>query len=340
MEKCFPSVFQNEKLCRRLADEIKQARFPHAYILAGKPGTGKRTIALQIAAALACKNQVVFPCGVCASCEKILGGFSPDVIRIRKEPDKKEFTINLIREIKDTLYIAPNELEKRVYILEDTETMNANAQNAFLKMLEEPPSYVVFLLLCSDTEKLLETIKSRAPILYAEQISPENIQKFLLEHSARARELHAEAPEKLTDISIAADGSIGAALTLCESNNKYIEVHDLVISFLRAWIAPSLLDLDLFCDCLPLDGEGMLGFFSTLKKALRDIAVYNHTESAETLFFTDTTLLDDISYRVTARKALSLYESINAIEEKLKFYLDLRLAAVTFCADARRIMIE
>ena len=73
MKSCFSSMYQNEKLRSRIAAEIAEERFPHAYILAGKPGTGKRTFALQIAAALACKSKSTLPCGICDDCEKILG---------------------------------------------------------------------------------------------------------------------------------------------------------------------------------------------------------------------------------------------------------------------------
>lgn len=339
MTQCFPAIFQNEKLRNRLAEEICENRFSHAYILAGKPGTGKRTFAMQIAAALACKSGTDLPCGTCDSCQKILGGFSPDVLFIRKETDKKEFTINLIREIKDSLYIAPNELEKRVYILEDTETMNASAQNAFLKMLEEPPAYVVFLLLCADTEKLLDTVKSRAPILYTEQIPAEKIVEFLLKNSAAARDIHAIDPERLNTIALSADGSIGSALSLCENGGKHTEIRDTVLSFLEAWTAHSLASLDLFCDKLP-GGDALCDFFAALKKALRDIAVYKHTPSCEFLFFTDADSIDPFAARVTAKKALRLVESTEALEAKMQFYLDIRLASVTFCADARKIMLE
>lgn len=338
--QCFPEFFQNEKLRERLAGEICEKRFPHAYILAGKPGTGKRTLALQIAAALACKSHTALPCGVCDSCQKILGGFSPDVLHIRKEADKKEFTINLIREIKENLYIAPNELEKRVYILEDTETMNASAQNAFLKMLEEPPAYVVFLLLCADTEKLLDTVKSRAPILYTEQISAERIVEYLLANSAAARELHANAPEKLNAIALSANGSIGAALSLCENSGKHAELRESVVEFLQAWTAYSLAELDLFCDKMPSTGDGITDFLSELKKALRDIAVYKNTPLCELLFFTDAESIDTLAARITVKKALRLIDASEMLAEKLRFYLDIRLASVTFCADARKIMLE
>ena len=340
MEKYFPAIRGNHKLCKRLADEIAEGRFPHAYILAGKPGSGKRTLALQIAAALACKSRVALPCGVCDSCQKILGGFSPDVIFVRKDADKKEFTVNLIRLIKDSLYIAPNELEKRVYILEDTETMNANAQNAFLKMLEEPPSYVVFLLLCSNTENLLETVKSRAPILYTEKLSVDEIQSFLLEHSPRAREMATNDLQKLQVMIVAADGSIGLAMSLCEESDKHTALQQSVRDFLTAWTAPSLLDLDLFCDRLSGIGDGMTEFLETLKKALRDIAVSKFDTAPDLLFFNSLAESEPIAARITISKALKLSAAADNLIDKLKFYLDTRLASVTFCSDARRIMME
>ena len=340
MERYFPAIRGNRKLCKRLADEIAEGRFPHAYILAGKPGSGKRTLALHIAAALACKSRTALPCGVCDSCQKILGGFSPDVIFVRKDADKKEFTVNLIRQIKDSLYIAPNELEKRVYILEDTETMNANAQNAFLKMLEEPPSYVVFLLLCSNTENLLETVKSRAPILYTEKLPAEEIQSFLLENSPRAREMAANDQQKLQAITIAADGSIGLAMSLCEESDKHAALQQSVLDFLTAWTAPSLTDLDLFCDRLSGIGDDMTAFFETLKKALRDIAVSKYDTAPDLLFFSSLEEAEPIATRITVAKALKLSVAADNLIDKLKFYLDTRLASVTFCSDARRIMME
>ena len=89
MENYFPSIIRNESLCRRLGDEIAEGRFPHAYIISGKDGSGKKTLALNIAAALACNDSSVIPCGKCESCEKIFDGFSPDVIFVRKDSDKK-----------------------------------------------------------------------------------------------------------------------------------------------------------------------------------------------------------------------------------------------------------
>lgn len=339
MERYFPTIKHNESLCNKLGCEISEGRFPHAYIISGKKGSGKKTLALNIAAALACKNRHTLPCGECDDCKKILSGYSPDVIFVRKEADKKEFTINLIREIKESLYIAPNELEKRVYILEDAETINVNAQNAFLKMLEEPPSYVVFLLLCSNTQNLLETIKSRAPILNMEHIPAEEIREYLLENSVSAREIENADAEKLKAISLAADGSIGAALTLCDDNGEHTLIRNTVVSFLEAWTAPTLLELDLFGDSISSSADFLTEFLKQLKIALRDVCISKYSADSDFLFFGSSELADEFSAKITVKKALSLIESADALIDKLKFYLDTRLAAVSFCSDARKIMI-
>ncbi len=339
MENCFGVIRNNSALKKRLADEISEGRFPHAYIIAGASGSGKRTLAINIAAALACQSQHALPCGVCDSCQKILNGFSPDVIFVRKDSDKKEFTVNLIREIKDSIFIAPNELEKRVYIIEDAETMNQNAQNAFLKILEEPPHYVVFLLLCSNTENLLETVKSRAPILYTEHIPTDEIKAYLLEHSPRAREIFESAPEKLDTIAVSANGSIGVALSLCEESDKHAAMRSLVFDFFNAWTAPALTELDLFSTSLPTDPESLTDFFKRLKIALRDISVLKYDFDKSLLFFSNYAEAEEFVARITSFKALKLIDTIDVLLEKLKFYLDCKLAAVTFCGDARKIMI-
>lgn len=340
VDKCFPAILNNQNLRKRLAAEISENRLPHAYIIAGAKGSGKRTIAINIAAALACNNQETLPCGECDRCNKILSGFSPDVIYVRKDPEKKEFTVNLIREIKESIYISPNELEKRVYIIEDAETMNHNAQNAFLKILEEPPEYVVFLLLCSNTENLLETVKSRAPILYTEHIPTNLIKDYLLNNSSKARELSENNPEKLESITVAANGSIGAALSLCEESDKHTALRNLVFYFLKSWTAHSLLELDLLCTALPSDSDSFITFLQTLKIALRDIMLLKYNNNSELLFFANSDEADSFVSSITTKKALKLIESVDSLTDKLKFYLDIKLAAVTFCGDARKIMIE
>jgi len=101
------------------------------------------------------------PCLTCAQCDKASRGIHPDISVISKPQDKNAIVIDQIREIRKTVIIVPNDAEKKVYIITDADKMNKEAQNAFLQMLEEPPSHVVFILSTEHPVALLPTVRSR-----------------------------------------------------------------------------------------------------------------------------------------------------------------------------------
>ena len=139
MKPFFSTFTGNEPLLTELGEEIVADRLGHAYILEGPAGTGKHTLALQIAASLACERKredgVPLPCLQCPSCRKILSGHSPDVILIGRE-DKATIGVETVREMRASAFMAPNELDDKIYIFEDAQTMTAQAQNALLLILE------------------------------------------------------------------------------------------------------------------------------------------------------------------------------------------------------------
>jgi DNA polymerase III gamma/tau subunit len=103
-------------------------------------------------------------CGNCNDCRKAAAGIHPDIITIDKEAGKRELTVDIIRSLIGDAQILPNEGERKVYILPDSGSMNANAANAFLKLLEEPPSRVMFVLIAEREKDLPQTIRSRCVI--------------------------------------------------------------------------------------------------------------------------------------------------------------------------------
>jgi len=129
-------------------------RLSHAYITAG-------SFAEMLALAAVCSGTGTKPCKTCAHCVKALNGIHPDIITIGKQDNKREILIEQIRELKRDVIIVPNEAEKKAYIINDADTMNVNAQNAFLQILEEPPGHVVFILKSEAPDKLLPTVRSR-----------------------------------------------------------------------------------------------------------------------------------------------------------------------------------
>ena len=141
-------------------------RIAHATIVTAESREEGLRCAGEMAAALVCQSEGPVPCGVCRACRKAREGIHPDIIRIRRPEDekgrpKKEIPVDLIRRMAADAQILPNESERKVYLIEDADSMNAAAQNAALKLLEEPPRGVFFLLCVSNPALLLPTVRSR-----------------------------------------------------------------------------------------------------------------------------------------------------------------------------------
>ena len=121
-----------------------QEHLMHSYIVASQSEQARDRLSLDLAAAMLCRSDGVRPCRTCRDCRKVYDGVHPDVIYVAPDPDAKVPTIKVdqIRSIAATAYILPSEAEKKVYVLRQADTMNLSAQNAFLKLLEEPPQAV------------------------------------------------------------------------------------------------------------------------------------------------------------------------------------------------------
>jgi DNA polymerase III subunit delta' len=156
---------------------IAAGRVRHAYLIAGPAGSGKRTLAMAFAQALTCLAPLApgVPCGVCRSCGKIARGVHPDVQRVsldsqaataeKANRQNTSLTIETVREVTGLAALRPMESAWRVTMIDDAETMQGVAQEALLKTLEEPPGYLVLILLSDDVDALLPTIRSRCQVV-------------------------------------------------------------------------------------------------------------------------------------------------------------------------------
>lgn len=160
-----------------LRGSIASGHVRHAYLVAGPPGIGKRTLAMAFAQALTCLTPPApgVACGVCRSCAKIGRGVHPDVQRInlasqaataeKANRQNTSLTIETIREVTALASLRPMESAWRVTMIDDAETLQGVAQEALLKTLEEPPGYLVLMLLSDDVNALLPTIRSRCQVV-------------------------------------------------------------------------------------------------------------------------------------------------------------------------------
>ena len=167
-----------------------QEHLLHSYIVASQSEQARDRLSLDLAAAMLCRSDGVRPCRTCRDCRKVYDGVHPDVIYIAPDPDAKvpSIKVDQIRGVAATAYILPSEAEKKVYVLRQADTMNLNAQNAFLKLLEEPPQSAAFILAAASPELLLPTVRSRCALLRdpAEQLQESDEIRALAEDYLRA----------------------------------------------------------------------------------------------------------------------------------------------------------
>lgn len=133
----------------------------HAYLLSGPKGSGRHTLARLLAAAMLCTGGGEKPCGLCPSCRRVMGDIHPDVSALPAGDEKKPLSVDQIRQLRRDAYIRPNQGARKIYILDGADQMNASAQNAMLKLLEEGPAYGAFLLVAENAGGVLETVRSR-----------------------------------------------------------------------------------------------------------------------------------------------------------------------------------
>ena len=156
----FAELLGNEELKRRLTAALATGKTAQGYLIVGPEGSGRRTLARLLSAAFQCTADGDVPCLACRQCRKVLAGTHPDVIWMGKR-DKKRISVDEARWVKNDLYVRPNEGKKKIYVFPPTHLMGREAQNALLKVIEEPPEYGVFLMLTAQAEQLLPTVRSR-----------------------------------------------------------------------------------------------------------------------------------------------------------------------------------
>ena len=208
----FEDVKGQDHIVTTLKNQIKADRIGHAYLFCGTRGTGKTTIAKIFAKAVNCEHPVDgSPCGECPTCKAIAAGTSMNVIEIDAASNNG---VENIRQIREEVTYRPTEGKYKVYIIDEVHMLSIGAFNALLKTLEEPPSYVIFILATTEAHKIPITILSRCQRYDFRRISIDTI-------TDRLRELmdeeHVDVEEKaLRYVAKAGDGSMRDALSLLD----------------------------------------------------------------------------------------------------------------------------
>lgn len=206
----FRDIIGHEKIIHHMQQAIRTGNVSHAYILDGPEHAGKRMLADAFAMALQCETQNGDSCQTCRSCKQALSGNQPDIIFLQQEKPSTVAVKEVRNQINDTVDIRPYSSKYKIYIIENAQKMTAAAQNALLKTLEEPPAYIVFLLLTTNSESFLPTIRSRCVTLRLQAVDADQIKAFLMKKC--------RIPDYQADICTAfAQGNVGRAIQLAGS---------------------------------------------------------------------------------------------------------------------------
>jgi DNA polymerase-3 subunit delta' len=327
----FDGIIGQKQVVGSLKRAFAESRIPHAYIFTGPAGIGKKTIAHLFAGLLLCENpQSGAACGLCHGCLLYENGSNPDYRRINTE--EASIGVDMIRGIQGDVSIRPMYSKRKVYIIEDAGKMTDQAQNCLLKTFEEPPQYVVVILLAANYEMLLETIRSRAQRLNFTKYTYEQVCQALAEKYGRGSgSIGGQLTQSMTSpgrmgeqltqsvtspgsLELAAgyaDGNIGLALELAASG-EFTLLREKTIELLAGVAKGRMEDILEFTAFMEENKDSAELLIGTILLYYRDLLVVCETGNEKMLINSDKK--DIIFNNARMYRSSRLLDNITAIE--------------------------
>ncbi|MBO5929419.1 MAG: DNA polymerase III subunit [Clostridia bacterium] len=309
-----------------LSSRLDAGSFPHAILIEGPVGSGRRSLARLLAAAALCSEDQR-PCGMCSACRKAFGGIHPDITELGGNGEARSFHIDVIRTLQEDAYILPNEASRRVFLLWDVENLTEQAQNALLKILEEPPAHVLFILTCEQRSLLLDTVLSR---VFTVSLSGVSTEEALAVLQSRLPE---KSPNELSRAVVLWGGIIGQALRGME-DGSYQEIVDILPTITAGITAPTELSLLLATAPLEKRKEAVPAVLSGLQLIFRDALL---AKSGSTVFLgTCPAGSRALAQALTRPRLLALLSVIEDLQQARLRNMNHTLFITLLCARLRR----
>ncbi len=301
----FEDIIGHEQIIEHLQNAIELDKVSHAYIINGEKGSGKMLLADAFALTLQCEKQGRIPCLKCHSCKQALSGNQPDIIHVTHEKPNV-ITVDEIRsQLVNDIQVKPYSSPRKIYIIDEADLMNPQAQNAILKTIEEPPAYGVIVMLTSNAQSLLPTILSRCVQLNIKPVKDSVLKRYLME---RLR-----VPDYKAELSIAfARGNVGKAVKLAQSENFDVIKKD-ALDMLRYLEDMELYEVIEWVKKITEYKLEINDFLDILTVWFRDVLLFKATNDVNMLIFKDE--VSEIKKRAARSSYSGLEEIVNSIEK-------------------------
>ncbi|MBQ7793731.1 MAG: hypothetical protein IJ366_04340 [Clostridia bacterium] len=304
----------HETLAQGLISNVRGQNPPHAYIFEGDSGLGIYGTARLFAAALACTGENE-PCGICNSCIGAKADSNPDIITVAPEDKKKSIGVEVIRDMIGDAYVKPFLARRKVYIFPDAGIVTEPAQNAFLKLLEEPPDYAVFILIADNADLLLETIRSRCVKVRFSPLSEQKMTEYVEKLSPN---------DKRLGFIVRYSGGIPEKAAKIISDEGFDALRTQTVRKLPELFSQRRLSAYSICDFVEENKDNAPLIFTLWEGLVRDIILIHNGSSTLITNSDYETELRDLAMRVDEKSAMSAAESIMLAEEMQRRYVNLR----------------
>lgn len=309
---------------QELAAAFAAGKLPHALLLTGEDGIGKKTLARAVCRMLCCKEPTNGqPCGRCSACLKIDRQIHPDIFWIYPAGKSETIGVGEIKALLPRLYVLPNDADCKIFVLSGAERMNRFAQNALLKMLEEPPEDCFFILTAENAQALLPTVRSRVTQL---QVPPASRQEIVAE---LARRFPSILEKQLETAAARSGGNLGKAVSLCEQPEKN-RLYEDVEALLRALLSGDEAEVCLLMGPYCKQKQQALEMVALLEVFFRDLAA--QASGASQLFSGDDAAISALSGKIRLAGALAAMQScdrfISAVRSNANPALQLTVLAL------------
>ena len=322
----FKNIIGHEDIISRFRSSIEADRVSHAYIISGEEGSGRNTLAYCFAKTLQCETGATESCGQCKSCKQAESGNHPDIIYITAE-DSNNIKVDKIREeLVGTMEIKPYSSRYKIYIIKEGEKMASDAQSALLKTIEEPPEYGIVIIITTQPEKLLPTIRSRCVSIQTKPVKETDIHDYLIQNCGVSEDRARFAIEY-------SQGNLGKAIKLA-TNEEYENLVRLVVDLMSNIFEMDMEDITSTIKQAENYKMNINDFLDLMMMWYRDILVLKVTGNPDKIHFNDhyTVIRDQanyLSFNELEAKSRAIISAKERLDAKAKFEDIMRLLIMT-----------